>query len=866
MNPMRSPLMNPMIPALSMILLCTLLPAQNGDRKGETQAENWRQWDIPAAPVLTPDQALASFEVAAGFHVELAASEPQVVDPIAIAWDEKGRLWAVELRAYMRTVDGDGETDPLGQVVVLEDRDQDGFFERSTVFLDELVSPRAISIVEGGVLIAEPPHLWYCRDLDGDLRSDIQTEVARYGDANPNVVEHTESALLRTVDNWFYNSKSSRRFRFDVIDGKPQIVMGRSAFRGQWGLAQDDQGRLYFNHNSTWILADPLPTELLLRNPNCGKPVGQPGRSGHRVISDQSTWPVRMNPGINRGYQPGMLREDGRLRRNTSAAGLTIFRSHRWGDEWNGIAFVAETTGNLVAAFRLREQGSRLTGEQLTFPHDQYVQQAFLGSTDERFRPVDVEVGPDGNLYVVDIYRGVVQHRQFVTSYLRKQVEERKLEQPVGLGRIWRIVADDSPSQVEPLALLAGEAGRIRALQHPVGWVRDQAQRLLVEAGSSAPVKELKQLASAIDSPATARLHALWTLSGLNALDGTLLSRALEDPDEAVRRTACRIIAEPTPIAEADVAPLVAALAANTAQLSEIEKIHRVLALGAFPDHPMALAAMLEALRRDGTNANIRMAALSGWNDYQIERIGRLLGDHIDSFPGREALLRETTRSALRSHPSSLGLLLDSLDSLDSADPRLAALLGAIRVTTDDQRWKAPVLTTIPPLLKRKDLAPAIAGDAEAIVARLTFDPSSLPEVEPWTETQRRLASHGAAAFASSCALCHGPAGKGQPGLGPSLIDSPWLLGEESIPIRLVLDGLTGPVEVEGETWDITMPGHRENPLLDDEGIAAILTWVRRQWGHGAEPIDPKAVTELRQLTAGRTLPWTVETLKEDPR
>jgi mono/diheme cytochrome c family protein len=414
--------------------------------------------------------------------------------------------------------------------------------------------------------------------------------------------------------------------------------------------------------------------------------------------------------------------------------------------------------------------------------------------------------------------------------------------------------------------LLAGEAGRIRALQHPVGWVRDQAQRLLVEAGSSAPVKELKQLATSSDSPATARLHALWTLSGLNALDGALLIDALQDSDEAVRRTACRIIAEPTPIAEADVASLVAALAANTAQLSEIEKIHRVLALGAFPDHPMALAAMLEALRRDGTNANIRMAALSGWSDYQIERIGRLLGDHIESFPGREALLKETTRSALRSHPSSLGLLLDSLEGLDSTDPRLAAVLGAIRVTTDDQRWKAPVLATIPPLLKRKDLAPAIATDAEAIVARLTFDPSSLPEVEPWTETQRRLASHGAAAFASSCALCHGTAGEGQPGLGPSLIDSPWLLGEGSIPIRLVLDGLTGPVEVEGETWDITMPGHRENPLLDDEAIAAILTWVRRQWGHGADPIDPKAVTELRQLTAGRTLPWTVETLKEDPR
>ncbi|MDE0961418.1 MAG: hypothetical protein OSB09_11635, partial [Planctomycetota bacterium] len=628
----------------------------------------------------------------------------------------------------------------------------------------------------------------------------------------------------------------------------------------------DDQGRLYFNHNSTWILADPVPTELLLRNPNCGKSVGQPGRSGHRVISDQSTWPVRMNTGINRGYQPGMLREDGRLRRNTSAAGLTIFRSHRWGDEWNGIAFVAETTGNLVAAFRMKEQGSRLTGEQLTFPHDQYVQQAFLASTDERFRPVDVEVGPDGNLYVVDLYRGVVQHRQFVTSYLRKQVEERKLEQPIGLGRIWRVVADDEESQIEPLGLLAGEAGRIQALNHPVGWVRDQAQRMLVEAGSSAPVKELKQLASSSDSTATGRLHALWTLSGLNALDGVLLARALQDSEESVRRAACRMIAEPTPIADADIAALIALLSSETEGISELEKIHRVLALGAFPDHPAALAAMLAILRRDGTNPYIRMAALSGWKGYQIERIGRFFGQHIEPFPGRDALLRELTRSALRSDPFSLGLLLDSLDDLDSEDPRLTAILGAIRVTTDDQRWKAPVLANIPPVLEREDLAEAAGHDALAIVARLTFDPSSLPEVTPWTETQRRLASHGAAAFASSCALCHGSAGRGQAGLGPSLIDSRWLLGEESIPIRLVLDGLTGPVAVAGEIWDITMPGHRENPLLDDEGIAAILTWSRRQWGHGADPIDPKAVAELRQLTAGRILPWTVETLKGDPQ
>ncbi|MGE4601482.1 MAG: PVC-type heme-binding CxxCH protein [Planctomycetota bacterium] len=842
------------------------LLAQNGDRAGEQQPENWRQWDIPPAPVLSPEQALESFQVAPGFRVELAACEPQVVDPVAIAWDEHGRLWAVELRAFMRTIDGDGESEPLGQVVVLEDRDGDGYYEDSTVFLDRLVSPRAIAIVEGGVLVAEPPHLWYCQDLDGDLRCDRRSEVSRYGDPNPDVVEHTENGLLRSIDNWFYNAKSQRRFRFDVIDGKPTLENDTTAFRGQWGIAQDDQGRIFFNHNSTWLLADPLPTDLLLRNRHCGKSVGQPGRSGQRVISDESTWPVRMNPGINRGYQPGMLRADGRLSRNTAAAGMTIFRSTRWGADWNGIAFVSETTSNLVGAFRFDERGTRLTGQQLTWPHDDYGKQAFLGSTDERFRPVDVEVGPDGNLYVVDFYRGVVQHRQFVTSYLRKQVEERKLEEPIGLGRIWRIVAQDDRPSGEPLGLLAGEAGRIEALKHPVGWVRDQAQRLLVEAGGSAPVQELKNLVRSSNSTATSKAHALWTLDGLGVVDGELLSAAFDDPDEMVRRTACRIIAKSTAIPTLQVAKLVATLAAETSELSQVEKIHRVLALGAFPDHPDAWAAMLDILRRDGTNAHIRMAALSGWKDYQIERIGRFLGDHIEPFPGREALLKETTRSALRSHPSSLGLLLDSLDGLDSSDGRLAAILSGIRVTTDDKRWQAPVLAIIPPVVERKNLPDTVATDAQAIVARLTFDPSSLPEVTPWTEAQRRLASRGAIAFASSCALCHGPSGTGQPGLGPSLLDSPWLLAEASVPVRLVLDGLTGPVEVDGETWDITMPGHRENPLLDDELIAGLLTWARRQWGHGGDAIDPKTVTDLRRLTSDRILPWTVETLKGDPQ
>ncbi|MGB1397665.1 MAG: DUF7133 domain-containing protein, partial [Planctomycetota bacterium] len=351
---------------------------QNGDRKGEVQQENWRRWNVPEAPVLSPEEALASFQIAPGFRIELAASEPSVVDPVAMAWDEDGRLWVVEMRSYMPDVDGNGETDPVGQIGVLEDLNGDGFYETRHTFLDRLINPRAISIVEGGVLIGEPPNLWYCQDFDGDYRCDRRTRVSHYGTDDPDHVEHTDNGLVRALDNWIYNSKSSRKFRFDLVEGKPHLIDAPTAFRGQWGIVQDDLGRLHYNHNSTWILADPLPTELLLANPWCGKTIGQPARAGRTVIPDPSTWPVRINPGINRGYQSPMLRADGRLKRNTAASGVAILRSDRWGPDWNGRAFVPEAAGNLVAAFEVQENGTELQGRQMVWEHPEYGQQAFL--------------------------------------------------------------------------------------------------------------------------------------------------------------------------------------------------------------------------------------------------------------------------------------------------------------------------------------------------------------------------------------------------------------------------------------------------------------------------------------------------------
>ena len=855
-----------LIPIL-MMCIPAIGEAQNGDRQGEVQQENWRQWEVPEAPVLSPEEALQSFQMAPGFQVELAASEPQVVDPIAMAWDEKGRLWVVEMRSYMPDVDGEGEMEPVGQIGVLEDLDGDGFYETRHLFLDRLINPRAISIVEGGVLVGEPPHLWYCQDLDGDLRCDRRTRISHYGTDDPDHVEHTDNGLLRALDNWIYNSKSQRRFRFDLVDGRPQLVESPTAFRGQWGITQDDLGRLYYNHNSTWILADPLPTELLLANSWSGKVIGQPGRAGQTVIPDQSTWPVRINRGINRGYQKPMLRADGRLRRNTAASGVAILRSDCWGPEWNGRAFVPEAAGNLVAAFELREMGSQLQGEQLLWPHAEYGQQAFLASTDERFRPVDAKLGPDGHLYIIDMYRGIIQHRQFVTSYLRKQIEERGLAEPVGLGRIWRIVPDQKEDATPDLSLLQDMEGQVEALSHSNGWMRDTAQRLLVESASPAVVPLLKPVLGDEEAFLSGRIHALRTLEGLGQLNPADLKTVLSSSSPELRRIGLQILAE-----LGDSAPgwqeCIPALLALTDRESEgplIDLVHQVIALSALRDNEQALQGVFLLLKKQQYSPLLRLAALSQWDDYQVERLSRFLSDSFaeENSSGFISLLNELTRSALFKDPHSLPLILDMIGDLDAYDLRFSAVMAGIDFAFSQKRWQPPTLSAIPPTLKRKDLPKALLVLCQKIETRLLISDLKTNPVRPWNEQERRWARSGARAFASSCSSCHGSGGQGLAGLGPSLLGSERLLGAADIPIRIILDGLTGPITVDGEVWDLTMPGHRENPKMTDTEISALLTWVRRQWGHGADAVSPEAVSRIRTETADRREPWTAAQLQK---
>ncbi|MBA3938710.1 MAG: dehydrogenase, partial [Planctomycetes bacterium] len=473
---------------------------------------------IPPAPVVPPAQGVATMTVAPGFRVELVASEPLVDTPVALAFDGDGRLWVAEMCGFMPDVNGTNEDKPIGRIVILEDSDGDGKMDKATTFMDGLVLPRAISLTQGGALIAEPPTVWFAKDTDGDGKADVKTAAfAGYGGRGN--MEHTANGLMRGLDNWLYSANHVARYRFQ--DGT--WLAQPSANRGQWGVSQDDLGRLYHNNNSDWLSGDAVPADWYGRNPALSAIKGHTGGAGEQIIHNQAVWTGRMNPGVNRGYRKGQLRDDFRLATCTAACAPFVYRGAAMPD-CVGDVFICEPSGNTVRRARITDQDGRLTG---TNAYDAQKKE-FITSTDERFRPVNFAEGPDGALYLADLYHGVLQDKVFITPYLKRQSLARGLDKPLDLGRIYRIVPDKGwKPQPRPALEKAAIPALVAHLSDDGGWWRDTAQRLVVERGDKAAIPLLQALAVNAAAKPLGRMHALWTLEGLGAADAPTLAKAL---------------------------------------------------------------------------------------------------------------------------------------------------------------------------------------------------------------------------------------------------------------------------------------------------------------------------------------------------
>lgn len=823
--------------------------------RADVKADFWKDLPVPPAPILSPPEAIASFRLPPGFRIETVAAEPLVEDPVTIAWDAAGRLWVVEMQGYMRTPEGAGENDPISKVAVLEDVDGDGKMDRRTVFLEGLVMPRAIAMVEGGVLIGEPPRLWYCRDTDGDLVCDEKTLVSEsYGQRD--AVSRTSNGLLRGLDNWMVNARHPERFQFR----NGRLITAPDAYRGDWGVAQDDFGRIFANVNSSWLHADLVPVRYLLRHPNLLSPAG----IYERVVRNQEVHTIRLNTGVVAGHTVGMLRKDGRLAKTTAATAPTIYRGDRYPAEFYGNAFVPEPAGNVVGRFTLTENGTGLTANHELTPDADWKQREFLASTDERFRPVHAATGPDGCLHIVDFYRGILEYKLFMNHYLREQILERGLDRPAGLGRIYRIVHESrKPDQVTDLST-AGPANLVATLNHPNGWWRDTAQRLLVERGGKTAINPLRALAIRGEHP-LGRLHALWTLAGIGAVDLETVLAAMQDSDPKVRAAAVRV-------GESQ--------AGNPAYLASLRKLSNdsdpgvqlqaLLSLGEVREDKQSLNSMVEILLRNPGNTHFRHAAISGLTGRELPFLEALLAtpDFGNSYMKDHALfLRELATVVFRQRrPETASALLAIIANAEQVETKTSLLEGMLRAS----KKRRLLLDQKPAALAalRSSSTSQVARAATQLAKLVTWPGDTtktvaLEKARPLSQAEQEQFELGRTMYRGLCIACHQIHGRGMASMAPSLVDSPWVLGSEERLINIVLHGLYGPLVIKGTEWNLVMPGQKDNPTLTDKNIAAILTYIRREWDHTANVVNAKSVAKVRAATSDRALPWTVKELEK---
>jgi mono/diheme cytochrome c family protein/glucose/arabinose dehydrogenase len=794
------------------------------------------KFKLPPPVPLSPAEEMKTFKVEKGFHIELVASEPMIEAPIAMSFDDQGRLYVVEMRGYMHDLAGSGEKEPTGRVSLLEDTDGDGRMDKATPFLDNLVMPRAVLAVNGGALIAVPPNLYFCKDTDGDGKADVKDVVATDFGTLGGQPEHMANTPVWAMDNAIWSAGYATRFKWRGGFWQKDSGLGR----GQWGLCQDNFGRLYYNYNSDMLRADLLPTEAFSRNPLLRNATS----INSKLAADQTLYPTHPPPGVNRGYDPKTLRADGTLAKPTGTCGALIYRGDAFPAAYRGNAFVPEPCANLVKRFTMSEKDGILKATNTAKTTE------FLTSTDERFRPVQATDGPDGAVYLVDMYRGIIQHQSFLTHYLIANILARKLETPFNQGRIWRIVPDKK-ERPQPVKV----SKDVKMLAHANGWVRDTAQRLIVESADATTVPALKEMLT--NENALARLHALWTLDGLAAITPDLLRSALADKNVQVRAAAVRI-------ASRDLAPDLIAL---TAEKDALVLANLAIKLTSF-NLPDADAAVVKLLAGNGKNVLIREGALTGMRGREAA-FAKLLVGQLSKENGGQIMPVMEALGSLLAQAGKAGPFEEMLD-LAAAQRQggavQVAVLKGLASTDSKAKPKLLWLEAAPAALNKLKAAMSDKGSAKlfaSVEARLAWPgkPGAPPppKIVPLNEAQTALFEKGKTVYHTLCTACHQPHGFGLDGLAPPLVDSEWVLGKPDVLIRIVLHGLAGPVKVSGRSFNLAMP---PLPQLTDEDVAGVLTYIRREWEHNGSPVDTKAVKTVREQSKGRMAMWSEVELK----
>ena len=683
-------------------------------------------------PMLSPQEALKSFQLNSDFRIELFASEPEVMDPVEMVFDENGRVYVAEMRDYP-------EDPPAGKparsrIRLLEDTDGDGKIDRSTVFADEVLEVSGILPWKGGLIATSAPDILFLKDTDGDGKADVR-QVLYTGFPKVNPEARVTNPRLG-IDNWIYVANDGREGRITspAHPERSPIRVGGADFRfrtdrdlaeaasgpTQFGATFDNWGNRFITQNTVHTRHVVVPMQYLARAPLLEVPavsqdISDHGRPSVRIfaLTQPQAWKVKRTELRQQRYRENHLENVRQLDPSTemaggyftAAAGGTIYSGDTFPEKYQGNLFTGDVSANLVHRDLLRSDGVTFVASRAQEEQDR----EFLASTDIWFRPCNFANAPDGNLYVIDIYRLFIETPESIPDSIKKSMNFWSGDT---LGRIYRIVPNKPlrKRDLHPKLGSATTAQLVKELENTNGWHRQTAQRLLVERQDSEAIPLLKNLAEASTLP-LARVHALWTLEALSGLEPAIVIRALKDPHPRVREHALRLseafLPESNPISEA------------------------VLGLASDPDARVQFQLAFTLGKLDGSR---RMNALA-----------KITAQHESDPWFRVAIL-----SSVHDSPAQFfKLLLTQKGALDNADflSQLASLIGG----KHDPREIGPFLSSLPSMkqpeaglsglakgMKLAGVKSLRVPGAEGVLKRFLDSPSEPVQKAAW-ETARYL-------------------------------------------------------------------------------------------------------------------------------
>lgn len=502
--------------------------------------------ELPRIAPLSPADAIASFEVHPGFKIDQVAAEPLVADPIVISFDERGRMFVVEMRDYSEEYE-----ERRGLIAMLEDTDEDGHFDKRSVYVNDLAWPTAVTCYDGGVFVGVPPDILYCKDTTGDGVADIR-EVVFTGFSLKNV-----QGLVNTfkwgLDNQIYGATSTsgadlkpgndpgalpislhgRDFKIDPKTRKLTPISGG----GQHGMSMDAWGRRFVSSNSDHIQQIMFDDQYLARNPYLAAPSAHmsiatdgPAATVYR-LSPVEPWRIVRTRLRAKGIVPGIVEGGGQPAGYfTGATGVTIYRGDAWPSEYYGNAFVGDVGSNLVHRKTIDESGILLKASRA----DENTE--FVRSSDIWFRPAQYANAPDGTLYIMDMYREVIEHPASLPPLIKEHLD---LTSGRDRGRIYRVLPDGFKQRALPRLDEADSTELVLTLDHPNGWHQETAARLLYERQDPNAVPALRVLLVKGKTP-QGRIRALYGLNSQGALTPHDVLAALQDESPKVREHAIR--------------------------------------------------------------------------------------------------------------------------------------------------------------------------------------------------------------------------------------------------------------------------------------------------------------------------------------